>query len=161
VPSVVTPGAWIHMKQAERPVAHYLQNMRVSADEQARQQAAEFFPCPPVVIARTPADVRHIDGNALAIPGKIFRKIDTEFRAIEIPVNAPDWPERPESIQNFDRPEVAGVPNLVAFAEMAENSVVQESVCVGEQPDSHSPAYALPVVPSRRAGDHRMERNET
>jgi hypothetical protein len=133
------------MRQAERRVAHYLQNMRVTANEQARQQAADFFPCPPVVIARIAADVRHVDGNALAIPRKIFRKIDTEFRTIDIPVNAPDWPKSLEPIQNLDRPEVAGVPNLVAFAEMAENSVVQKSVCVGEEPDSHSPAYALPV----------------
>jgi hypothetical protein len=48
------------------------------------------------------------------------------------------------------------VPDLVAFGEMTENSVVQKSVCVGEQTDSHSSAYAPPGVP---AGDHRMKRN--
>jgi hypothetical protein len=45
------------------------------------------------------------------------------------------------------------MPNLIAFRKVAEHGVIQKTVCVGQQPDSHSPAYALPPCPS---GDHRM-----
>jgi len=143
VPSVATAGAWVHMQQAESRVSHNLQNMRVAADEQARTQSADFLPGSSVVIARIPADVGHVDGNAITVPDKIFGKIGTEFGTIHVAVNAPDWPERSETVQNIDRPEIACVPDLVAFAEMAENGVVQKSMCVGEQPDSHSSAYAV------------------
>ena len=53
------------------------------------------------------------------------------------------------------------MPNIVAFGEMPENSIVQKSVCVGEQPDSHSSAYAPPNIPTDAAGDHRMKQIET
>jgi hypothetical protein len=37
---------------------------------------------------------------------------------------------------------------------MAENSVVQKSVCVGEQSDSHSPAYAPAIFrPAGQSAD--------
>ena len=113
-----------------------------------------FLPCAPIVIAGIPSDVRHVDCHALAIPNKILGNFSTEFRTVNIPVNSPDWLEGPEPVQNLDRPEVACVPNLVAFGEMPENSVVQKPVCVGEQPDSQSSAYAPHSVRQNAAGDH-------
>jgi hypothetical protein len=68
--------------------------------------------------------------------------ISLEFRPVNIPVNSPDRPEGSETIQHFGCPEVSRVPHLVAFGEVMEDSVIQKSVCVGEQSDSHSPAYA-------------------
>ena len=105
-----------------------------------------FVPGTPVVVARIPADVGHVDVESLALPNEILRQVGAEFRPINVPVNSAYRPEGPEPIQDVDRPEVARVPNLVALAEMLENSVIQESVCVGEEPDSHSPAYAPPKV---------------
>ncbi len=134
--------AGVHVEKLERGISYYLQDVRVAADEQPRLVTAKFLYCPPVIIARIPADMGHVDADTLAIPNEIRGKVSTEFSTIDIPVNAPDWPEGSEPIENLDRPEVAGVPNLVAFGEMPENGVVQKSMCVGEQPDSHSPAYA-------------------
>jgi hypothetical protein len=145
VPSVVAAGAWIHVKKLKRGISYYLQDVGVTAYEQARPVTTEFLPRAPVVVARIPADVRHVDRDAIATPNEILGNVSTEFRTVNIPVNGPDWPEGPEPIQNIDRPEVAGVPYLVAFGEMPENGIVQKSVCVGEQPDSHSPAYAPPT----------------
>jgi hypothetical protein len=150
MPSVVTASTGVHMKQSEHLVAHDLQDMRVAADEQTGSQTSKFHPCSPVVIAWVAPYVGHVNVDALALPGEIGRQIGAEFGTVKIPVNASDWPKGPEQIQNLDRPEVACVPNLVAFGEMPENSVVQKSVCVGEQPDSHSPAYALPIFRQMR-----------
>ena len=103
----------------------------------------------------------HVDGDALAFPYQILLEVGAEFRPVNVPVNSAYRPEGPEPIQNLDRPEVARVPNIVAFGEMPENSIVQKSVCVGEQPDSHSSAYAPPNIPTDAAGDHRKRQNET
>jgi hypothetical protein len=130
------------MEKLERGISYYLQDVRVTADEQPRLVTAKFFYGLPIIIARIPADMGHVDADAIAIPNEILGKVSTKFSTVNIPVNAADWPEGPEPIQNLDRPEIARVPNLVAFGEMPENGIVQKSVCVGEQPDSHSPAYA-------------------
>jgi hypothetical protein len=161
MPAIVAASAGIHVNEAERLVAHDFQDVGVTADEQTRPKPLEFLPRTPVVIAGVPSDVGHVNCNALTIPNEILGNFRTEFRTVNIAVNAPDRSEDPEPIQNLDRPEVAGVPDLVAFGEMPENSVVQKSVCVGEQPDSHSSAYAPRIVRRDAAGDHRIKRNET
>jgi hypothetical protein len=138
--------AGVHVEKLERGISYYLQDVRVTADEQPRLVTAKFLYCPSVIIARIPADVGQVDADALAIPNEILGKVSTEFSAVNIPVNAADWPEGSEPIQNLDRPEVACMPNLVAFGEMPENGVVQKSMCVREKPDSHSPAYAHEAV---------------
>jgi hypothetical protein len=159
MPAVVAASAGIHVDEAECLVAHDFQNMGVTADEQTRPQPLDFLPRTPVVIARVSSDVGHVNCDALAIPNEILGNFSTEFRTVNIPVNAPDWTESPEPGKNVDRPEVARVPDFVAFGEMPEYSVVQRAVGVGEQTDSHSPAYA-PDIPTDAAGDHRMKRNE-
>ena len=50
----MSAGAGIHVDEAERLVAHDLQDVGVTADEQARTQPTEFLPCAPVVIAGYP-----------------------------------------------------------------------------------------------------------
>ena len=157
MPSIVAASAGIHVNEAERLVAHDLQDVGVTADEQTRPQPPDFLPRTPVVIAGIPADVGHVDCDALAIPNEILGNFSTELRTVNVPINAPDWFEGPEPIQKVDRPEVARVPDLVAFGEMPENSVVQKSVCVGEQPDSHSPAYAR-IRSRRRSSDENEMR---
>jgi hypothetical protein len=153
VPAIVAARARIHVNEAERLVAHYFQNVGVTADEQTRPLAIDYLPRTAAVIAGIPSDVGHVNCDALAIPNEILGNFKTKFRAVHIPVNAPDWFEGPELVENLDRPEVARVPDLVAFGEMPEDSVVQKSVGVGKQPDSHSSAYAPPQYPDgcRRA----------
>ena len=143
MPAMMATSAGIHVNEAQRLVAHDFQDVGMTADEETRPQPLNFLSCAPVVIAWIPSDVGHVDGDALAIPNEILGNFKTEFRTVNISVYAPDWLEGLELIQNLDCPEVARVPDLVAFGEMAEDSVVEKSVCVGEQTDSHSPAYAL------------------
>jgi hypothetical protein len=142
VPSVVAAGAGIHVKKAERLVARDFQDVGVAADEQARPQPTDFLPGSTVIVAGISTDMSHVDGDALAFPYQILREVGAEFRSVNIPVNAPDWHEGPETIQHFGCPEVSRVPYFVAFGEVMEDSVIQKAVRVGEQPDSHSPAYA-------------------
>ena len=148
VPSIAAGGAWIHVNEAKRLVAPYFQDVGVTADEQTRPQSLDFLSRTAVVIARVSSDVRHVDVETRTLPNEILVQIGAQFRPVDVPVNAPDWSEGLEPIQNFDRPEVARMPDLVAFGEMPENRVVQKSVCVGKQRDSQFPAYAPPNVPS-------------
>ena len=65
---MVAAGTGIHVKERDGGISHYLQNVGVTADEQARPQPSEFFPGLRVVIAGITADVRHVDVDALAFP---------------------------------------------------------------------------------------------
>jgi hypothetical protein len=155
VPSIVAAGAGIHVNESERLVAHHFQDVGVATDEQPRLVPAEFPRGFPIIIARVPADMRHVGSDALAIPNEILGKLSPKFRTVNVSVHAPDWPERPEPIEHLDGTEVSRMPNLVTFGEVSKNGVVQKSVCVGEQPDSHSPAYAAPILDSysKRSSD--------
>jgi hypothetical protein len=142
MPAVVAASAGIHVNETERLVAHDLQYVGVTADEQTRPQPLDFLPRTAVVIAGVSSDVGHVNCDALAIPNEVFGNLETELRTVNISINTADWLEGPELGEKVDRPEVSRVPDLIALGEMPENSVVQKSVCVGEQTDSHSPAYA-------------------
>jgi len=72
VPSVVAAGAGIHVNESERLVAHDFQDVGVAAYEQTRPQPTDFLPGPAVVVAGIPADVRHVDVEALALPNEIL-----------------------------------------------------------------------------------------
>jgi hypothetical protein len=50
----------------------------------------DLLPGPTVVIAGIPADVSHVDGDALAFPYRIFREVGAEFRPVNVPGNSPD-----------------------------------------------------------------------
>jgi len=130
VPSIVAAGAWIHVKEAKRLVAHYFKNVGVTADKQTRPQPPDFLSGSTVVIARIAPDVRHVNCDALAIPNEILRNFSAEFRPVNVPVNSPNRPKGREPIQNLESPEVAGMPDLVALGEMAENCLVEKSVCI-------------------------------
>jgi hypothetical protein len=96
VPSIVAAGA-DSCERGRRLVAHDFQDVGVAADEQARPQPMNFLPCTPVVIAGIPADVGHVEVEALALPNEILRQIGAEFRPVNVPVNAPDRLEGSET----------------------------------------------------------------
>ena len=125
-------GAGIHVDESERLVEHDFQDVGVPADEQTRPQPPDFLPCTPVVIARIPADMGHVDGDAVAFPNQILREVGAEFRPVNVPVNSTDRPEGSETIQYVRRPKVSRVPNLVALGEVLEDSVIQKAVGVGK-----------------------------
>jgi hypothetical protein len=112
---------------------------------------ADFLLGPPVVIARIPADMRHVDRDALAIPNEILGQAGPKLRTVNISVNSPDWPEGPEPVQNLDRPEVSGVPYFVTFGEVPEDSIVKKTVCIRDQADPHFSWY--PRVPPLLCGE--------
>ena len=84
----------------------------------------------------------HVDVEALALPNEILGQVGAEFRRVNAPVDSPDRFGSSETIQYVRSPELSRVPNFVAFGEVIEDSVVRKAVCVGEQPDSQSSAYA-------------------
>lgn len=93
------------------------------------------------------------------MPDQIARQIGSKVRTVDISVDAADRLEVPQPIQNLGSPEIACVPQLVAFGEMPENSIVQKSVGVGEQANSHSSGYA-PLFGLRRGGESSKANGE-
>ena len=85
VPSVVSAGTGVHMKNPERRVTHDLEYVGVAADEQSWAHPAKFLLCPPVVIAGIPANVCHVDVDALALPEEILGHGGAEFRPVNVP----------------------------------------------------------------------------
>ena len=83
-------GAGIHVNEAERLIAHDFQDVGVAADEEAGAQPTEFLPGAPVVVAGITADVRHVDGDAFALPNKILRQVSAEVRPVDISENSAD-----------------------------------------------------------------------
>ena len=130
MPSIVAAGAGIHVNEAERLIAHDLQDVGVTADEEARPQPPKFLSGTRVVIARIPADMGHVDGDALAFPAEIDRQVGAKFRPVNVPVNSPDRLEGSETIQYVRSSEVARVPHLIALGEVMEDSVIQKAVGV-------------------------------
>jgi hypothetical protein len=122
MPSIVAAGAGVHVNESERLIAHDFQDVGVAADEQARPQPTDFLPGTPVVIAWIPADVRHVDFDALALPDEIASQVGAEFLPVDVPVNSPDRFERPETIQYVRRPEVSRVPHFITLGKVMENS---------------------------------------
>jgi hypothetical protein len=115
--------------------------MRVTADEETRTDSPEFLTGSLVVVAWITSDMGHIDREALAFPNEIPRQFGAEFRTVHIPVNTANCLKGPEAVQKLDSPEVTGVPYLVALGEVMKQGVVRKAMCVGKQPDSHSPSY--------------------
>ena len=124
-------GAGIHVNEAEGLVAHDLQNVGVTTDEEAgAQPPPEFLTGTPVVVARIAADVRHVDGDAFAVPNQIFGEIGAELCSIDVSVNSADRFEGFETIEDVRSSEISRVPHLVAFVEVTEDGVIQKTVCV-------------------------------
>jgi hypothetical protein len=58
-----------------------------------------------------------------------------DILAVDIAIHSPQWFEGGKPGCHFDRSKVAGMPDLIAGFEMAENVVIEEMVGVGEQAD--------------------------
>jgi hypothetical protein len=110
----------------------------VTADEQTRAEPPAFLTGAPVIVAGIPADMGHVDGDAIAFPGEIGPQISAEFSTINVPVNAAHGFEGSETIQHCERTEISCVPHLVAFGEVIENGVIQKAMSIRKQSDAHS-----------------------
>ena len=122
--------AGIHVKQAERGVADHLQNVRMAADEKPRPQSLEFLVNSGIVIARIASDVRHVDLEAIAIPGEVAWQVGTQFGPVDVAVNAARRFELPDPVEDLRRPEISGVPDFIAFGEVLQHRVVEKTVVV-------------------------------
>jgi hypothetical protein len=98
----------------------------------------QFFSCPRVVIARIAANVRHIDANALTLPGEILRQLGAQLRVVNVPVDPAQGFKVSQSIKDFLRPKISRMPDLITLSGLTEDRVIQKSMRVGKQPDSHS-----------------------
>lgn len=128
-------GAGVHVNKSERLVPHDFEDVGMAADEQARPQPTDFLACPAIVIAGIAADVGHVYADAFAFPNKIFGQFGTDFRTIDVAVDSPRGFEGFQAIEHLGRPEVSGMPDLIALGEVVEDRIIQKPVCVGEQPD--------------------------
>lgn len=121
----------------------------MAAEEQIRPQPPDFLPGSAVVVSWIAADVSHVDADAFRLPREIFREIGAQFGAIDVAVNSADWFKGSETVQNLDRSEIPGMPNLIAFHEMPKDRIVENPMCVRKQSDQQRlfDPYSSPLIP--------------
>ena len=78
----------------------------------------------------------HEDAQTVAFPGEAGGKVGSDFRSVDVAIDASDGFEGSESVEDFGWAEVARVPEFVACGEVGKDGFVEEAVSVGEQTDS-------------------------
>ncbi len=112
----------------------------MAADEQIRLFANQFRLRSPVVVAWIPADVGHVDANAVTLPSEAGRQISANLGAVDIAVDSAHRLQAPQAIQQrarstLARSHVARVPQFVAIFEVLQQSLVEKAVRIGKQTD--------------------------
>src|SRR5215469_10430412 len=137
MPSGVPAGARVHVDKVEIKVPHDFQDVGMTANEETRFGVKDNSFRPRVVTAWIAADMRHINTKAFARPMQVFRKLAANLRPINIPVHAADRFKLAQSLQDFHRTKVAGMPHFIASREILEQGFVQEAVGVRNEADPH------------------------
>jgi hypothetical protein len=75
----------------------------------------------------------HENRHAGTFKAKILRKFRPNPSIVYIAVHPPQGLEGPETIRKFQRAEIAGVPQLVAFGKVVKNPLVEQTVRVGKK----------------------------
>ncbi len=109
----------------------------MTADEEPGPQPLKFPANSRVVIAGIASDVGHVDLEPLAVPEEVARQISPQFGAVHVAKNAAGGFELPDPVEDFGRPEIACMPDLIAFGEVLQHRVVEKTVSVRKQPDAH------------------------
>src|SRR5215469_8609357 len=141
MPSGVPAGARVHVDEVEIKVAHDFQDVGMTANEETRLCVKDDFFRPRVVTAWIAADMSHINTKASTRPMQVLCKLATDLRPINIPVYAADRFKLAQSLQDFHRTKVAGMPHFIALREIVKQCFVQEAVGVRNEADPHGLHY--------------------
>jgi hypothetical protein len=128
----------IHVNQTPGLIAHDLQDVGMPTDKQVWLHSAQCLRRSPVIVARIAADVSHVDLQPVTLPREILIQFSSQISAVNIPEDAAYRLECTQLFQHSQRPEVTGVPKLIALGKLAKDFVVEKAVCVGKQPDPHA-----------------------
>jgi hypothetical protein len=137
MPSGVPAGARVHVEKVEINVPHDFQDVGMTANEETRLCVKDDFFRPQVVTAWIAADMRHKNTKALTCPMQVLRKLAANLRPINISVNAANRFKLVQSLQDFQRTKVAGMPHFIALREILKQGFVQEAVSVRNEADPH------------------------
>jgi hypothetical protein len=137
MPSGVPAGARVHVEKVEINVPHDFQDVGMTANEETRLYVKDDFFRPRVVTAWIAADMRHKNTKALTCPMQVLRQLAANLRPINISVHAPNRFKLAQSLQDFQRTKVAGMPHFIALREILKQGFVQEAVSVRNEADPH------------------------
>ena len=115
MPSGVPAGARVHVDKVEIKVPHDFQDVGMTANEETRLCLKDYFFRTRVVTAWIAADMRHINTKALTGPMQVLYKLAANLRPINISVHAADRFKLAQSLQDFHRTKVAGMPHFIAL----------------------------------------------
>ena len=85
-----------------------------------------------IVVAGMAADVGDVDLEVFASPAEFARQFAADLRAIDVAEDAADRFEAFEFVEDLNGPEIAGVPEFIAFGKPGVDRFVKEAVSVGE-----------------------------
>ena len=109
----------------------------MAADEELRRTGIETASDAGVVVAGIAADVLHEHFDALALESVFLAEHVAEVATVDVAIDGTQRCNLLQPLGQFDRADVAGVPDFVTFAEVFLVTFVPESVGVGEE------SYAL------------------
>ena len=128
VPSLQARRSGVDMEQAEPLVVLHLQDMAVAADEELGRTGIDLLAYAGIVAARIAPDMGHQHLGALAVPAELHRKHTAKVASVAITADCPQGTELLKAQGKLERPDIAGMPNLVARLEVFQVSGIPIAV---------------------------------
>lgn len=133
MPALEAGSTRIDVEELELGVVLHLQDMAVTANEELGGTGKELVADAPVVTTRVTTDVGHQHVGSFARPAQQFGKHAAEVAAIAVADDGSKGTERGEAVGELHTTDVAGVPDLVALAEVLQVLVVPETMGITQQ----------------------------
>ncbi len=133
------PGcAWINEEHTtQRRDAFDLQNMTVSADENAGRLHAEGLVHAALPVPRAAGDVFHPEREAAKPESLMLSGAEANLAPVDVSPDSPGWRNFLQPIEDFGRPHVAGMEDEVHTRECLGEVGMKISVRVGKNADDH------------------------
>jgi len=77
---------------------------------------------------------------------QIFGQFGPNFGAVNVAIDSAEWLEAFQLAEKFGSSEIACVPELIAFGEVAKDGIVEEAVGIGEKTDSQGSWYRRATI---------------
>lgn len=158
VEPVLSGGAGIDVQQVVNRVVGDFEDVRVSGDEEFRAQGLDLRYGARVVAARVAADVGHQDPDPFAFEREEIGVYAARKAAVDVARYGPQGLERGDGVGQFERPDVARVPDFIDVLEEFPQRAVEGAVRVGYDADLfHLLVFVAPEC-AHAFGDFRFGR---
>ena len=130
VPSVHPASAWIEMEEMVFVVAHHLEDVAVTGDEEGGVEGVDEVGDAVGVVPWVASDVGHEDAMALSLKHLVLWGLVTYVPSVDVAIDSDGGFEVLEAVK-YAGTDVPGMPNFIDLAEERIDLLGQFPVCVG------------------------------